>query len=47
MTGHNVRAQADFDTHGLPIEVKVEKKIGIKNKAEIEKADLRGMLVKS
>jgi len=36
MTGHNVRNQAGFDTHGLPIEVKVEKEMNIKNKAEIE-----------
>lgn len=36
MKGYNVRDQAGFDTHGLPIEVKVEKKLGIKNKAEIE-----------
>src|SRR3989338_5067090 len=37
MRGMNVRAQAGFDTHGLPIEVKVEQEIGIKNKNEIEK----------
>ncbi len=35
--GDNVRAQAGYDTHGLPIEVKVEKELGIKNKNEIEK----------
>lgn len=37
MMGMNVRAQPGFDTHGLPIEVKVEQEIGIKNKNEIEK----------
>jgi isoleucyl-tRNA synthetase len=37
MCGYNVRAQAGFDTHGLPIEVKVEQEFGIKNKNEIEK----------
>ncbi len=36
MNGYNVRDQAGFDTHGLPIEVKVEKKLGIKEKSEIE-----------
>ncbi len=36
MRGRNVRAQAGYDTHGLPIEVKVEQEIGIKNKNEIE-----------
>lgn len=35
--GFNVRAQAGYDTHGLPIEVKVEQELRIKNKSEIEK----------
>jgi isoleucyl-tRNA synthetase len=35
MTGHNVHDQPGFDTHGLPIEHKVEQKLGIKNKQEI------------
>ena len=35
--GYNVRAKAGYDTHGLPIEVKVEKDIGSKNKQDIEK----------
>ena len=30
MRGFNVRAQAGFDTHGLPIEVKVEQEMKIK-----------------
>ncbi len=34
--GRNVRVQPGYDTHGLPIEVKVEKEMGIKNKHEIE-----------
>lgn len=34
--GKDVRAQPGFDTHGLPIEVKVEKELGIKHKQEIE-----------
>src|SRR3989338_9449000 len=37
MRGYNVRFQAGFDTHGLPIEVKVEQELQIKNKGEIEK----------
>ncbi|MFH2106264.1 MAG: isoleucine--tRNA ligase [Candidatus Micrarchaeota archaeon] len=36
MKGYNVRAQAGFDTHGLPIEVKVEKEMNIQNKQQIE-----------
>ncbi|MFQ5815328.1 MAG: isoleucine--tRNA ligase [Candidatus Hydrothermarchaeaceae archaeon] len=34
--GLDVRRQAGWDCHGLPIEVKVEEKLGIKNKKEIE-----------
>ena len=36
MRGYNVRRQPGWDCHGLPIEVKVEKEMGIKNKREIE-----------
>ncbi len=36
MQGFNVRDQAGFDMHGLPIEVQVEKSLGITNKREIE-----------
>ena len=32
LKGFKVRAQPGWDTHGLPIEVVVEKKLGIKNK---------------
>lgn len=32
----NVRDQPGYDMHGLPIEVKVEQAIGVKNKKEIE-----------
>ena len=35
--GSDVRAQAGFDTHGLPIEVKVEQELKFKHKREIEK----------
>ncbi|MCL4399365.1 isoleucine--tRNA ligase [Candidatus Parvarchaeota archaeon] len=34
--GFDVRARPGWDTHGLPIEVIVEKKLGIKNKKEIK-----------
>ena len=36
MKGFNVRRQAGWDTHGLPIEHKVEQLLGIKNKQQIE-----------
>ena len=36
MLGHDVRDQPGYDMHGLPIEVKVEKELGITNKKEIE-----------
>jgi isoleucyl-tRNA synthetase len=36
MFGFNVWDQPGYDTHGLPIEYQVEKKLGIKNKKEIE-----------
>jgi len=35
MKGYNIRDQSGFDMHGLPIEVRVEKELGIKNKNEI------------
>jgi len=35
MKGYNVWDQPGFDMHGLPIESKVEKKLGLKNKTEI------------
>lgn len=37
MRGFDVWDQPGYDTHGLPIENKVEKKIGIKSKSDIEK----------
>ncbi len=36
MNGLNVRDQPGYDMHGLPIEVQVEKKIGVRSKKEIE-----------
>jgi len=37
MAGFLVERKAGWDTHGLPVELEVEKELGIKNKAEIEK----------
>ncbi|MFH2101426.1 MAG: isoleucine--tRNA ligase, partial [Candidatus Micrarchaeota archaeon] len=37
MKGKDVRGQAGYDTHGLPIEVKVEQELKFKNKNDIEK----------
>ena len=36
MQGFYVRRQAGWDTHGLPVEIQVEKELGIKNKQELE-----------
>lgn len=36
MQGYHVRRKAGWDTHGLPVELEVEKELGIKNKKEIE-----------
>ena len=37
MKGYNIRDQAGYDMHGLPIEVKVEKALNFSNKQDIEK----------
>ena len=37
MHGYNIRDQAGYDMHGLPIEVKVEKFLDFSNKQDIEK----------
>lgn len=37
MQGFLVERKAGWDTHGLPVELEVEKKLGIKSKPEIEK----------
>lgn len=36
LNGYYVRRQAGWDTHGLPVEISLEKKIGLKDKREIE-----------
>ncbi len=37
MRGYHVRRKGGWDTHGLPVELEVEKEIGLKSKKEIEK----------
>src|SRR3989338_10152233 len=36
MQGYHVRRKAGWDTHGLPVEIEVEKQLGIKSKKDIE-----------
>jgi isoleucyl-tRNA synthetase len=36
MRGYHVRRKAGWDTHGLPVEIQVEKEIGSKSKKDIE-----------
>src|SRR5262245_16539512 len=36
MRGFQVHRKAGWDTHGLPVEIEVEKKLGLKHKGEIE-----------
>ncbi len=36
MTGHFVSRRGGWDTHGLPVEIEVEKQLGFKNKQDIE-----------
>lgn len=36
MRGFHVRRKAGWDTHGLPVELEVEKQLGLKSKKEIE-----------
>ena len=37
MRGYLVTRKAGWDTHGLPVEIEVEKELGLKNKKEVEK----------
>ncbi|MCB5225154.1 MAG: isoleucine--tRNA ligase [Candidatus Cloacimonadaceae bacterium] len=36
MTGHQVKRKAGWDTHGLPVEIEVEKQLGLEDKKAIE-----------
>lgn len=35
LQGYRIHRKAGWDTHGLPVEIEVEKKLGIKNKSEV------------
>jgi isoleucyl-tRNA synthetase len=37
MRGFRVERKAGWDTHGLPVELEIEKKLGLKNKKDIER----------
>ncbi|MBQ9024232.1 MAG: isoleucine--tRNA ligase [Bacilli bacterium] len=41
MKGHRVLRKIGWDTHGLPVEVNVEKKLGFNGKADIEKYGIK------
>jgi isoleucyl-tRNA synthetase len=41
MHGYNIRDQPGFDMHGLPIEVQVERSLGIMNKKQIEELGIK------
>ncbi|MEW6528409.1 MAG: isoleucine--tRNA ligase [Candidatus Micrarchaeota archaeon] len=45
MRNYNVLAKPGFDTHGLPIEVKVEQELKIKKKKEIEEKGIEQFVV--
>src|SRR3989344_3049170 len=36
MRGYHVRRKGGWDTHGWPVELQIEKKLGLKSKKEIE-----------
>ena len=46
MQGYKVLRKIGLDTHGLPIEVNVEKKLGFKNKSDIEKFGIENFCAK-
>lgn len=41
MQGFQVKRKAGWDTHGLPVEIEVEKKLGLSSKQDIEKYGIR------
>jgi isoleucyl-tRNA synthetase len=45
MKGYKVTDTPGYDTHGLPIEVQMEKELGIKNKQEIQKYGIDKFIV--
>lgn len=46
MTGYKVMRKAGWDTHGLPVELGVEKQLGISGKHEIERYGVEDFLAK-
>lgn len=46
MTGHQVIRKAGWDTHGLPVELGVEKQLGISGKSDIEKYGVEAFIEK-
>lgn len=40
MKGHRILRKAGWDTHGLPVELEVEKQLGLDGKEQIEKYGL-------
>ncbi len=40
MQGYHVERKAGWDTHGLPVELEVEKELGLKNKKDVEKYEI-------
>lgn len=46
MNGRNVRCQPGYDTHGLPIEVKVEQELKMRHKHDIEKYGIEKFIEK-
>ncbi|MFA5126752.1 MAG: isoleucine--tRNA ligase [Patescibacteria group bacterium] len=41
MQGYYVERKAGWDTHGLPVELEVEKKLGLKHKMDVEKYGIK------
>ena len=41
MQGYKVRRKAGWDTHGLPVEIEVEKQLGFSGKQDIEKYGIK------
>ena len=39
MQGYQVYRKAGWDTHGLPVEIEVEKQLGISSKPEVRSTD--------
>lgn len=42
MQGYQVKRKAGWDTHGLPVEIEVEKQLGLSSKQEIEDYGIKG-----